>query len=103
MRRHDSMRKHLLPSVCVLFLVICLTAARAIAAAPSTIRVGYPQLNGGQIPLWNIPEQKLEQKYGLDVKPVYIPGGVRLTQSALSGSVDIAFWGRGDQCDVKRR
>jgi hypothetical protein len=25
---------------------------------------------------WNIPEQKLDQKYGLDIKPVYIPGGV---------------------------
>jgi hypothetical protein len=24
------------------------------AAAPATIRVGYPQLNGGQTPLWNI-------------------------------------------------
>ncbi|HYT57882.1 MAG TPA: hypothetical protein VEQ38_24510 [Verrucomicrobiae bacterium] len=37
-----------------------------------TIRVGYPQLNGGQTPLWNIPENKLDQKYGLDIKPVYI-------------------------------
>lgn len=93
MGHHDSMGKNLLPSIYVLFLVICLSAARAIAAAPSTIRVGYPQLNGGQIPLWNIPEQKLDQKYGLDIKPVYIPGGVRLTQSALSGSVDIALTG----------
>jgi len=94
MIRHDSMRKHLLISIYyVLSLVICLTAARPVAAAPSTIRVGYPQLNGGQIPLWNIPEYKLDQKYGLDIKPVYIPGGVRLTQSALSGSVDIALTG----------
>src|SRR5690348_14913136 len=93
MRRHDSMGKNLLPSIYVLFLVICLSTARAIAAAPSTIRVGYPQLNGGQTPLWNLAEEKLDQKYGLDIKPVYIPGGVRLTQSALSGSVDIAMTG----------
>ena len=63
------------------------------AAAPTTIRVGYPQLNGGQTPLWNIAEHKLDQKYGLDIKPVYIPGGVRLTQSAISGAVDIAMTG----------
>jgi len=63
------------------------------ATTTTTIRVGYPQLNGGQVPLWNIPENKLDQKYGLDVKPVYIPGGVRLTQSALSGAVDIAMTG----------
>jgi ABC-type nitrate/sulfonate/bicarbonate transport system substrate-binding protein len=63
------------------------------AAAPTTIRVGYPQLNGGQTPLWNIADSKIDQKYGLDIKPVYIPGGVRLTQSMLSGSVDIAMTG----------
>lgn len=63
------------------------------ATALTAIRVGYPQLNGGQVPLWNIPENRLDQKYGLDIKPVYIPGGVRLTQSALSGAVDIAMTG----------
>lgn len=61
--------------------------------AATTIRVGYPQLNGGQTPLWNIADSKIDQKYGLDIKPVYIPGGVRLTQSALSGAVDIAMTG----------
>ena len=63
------------------------------AAATTTIRVGYPQLNGGQTPLWNIADSKLDQKYNLDIKPVYIPGGVRLTQSMLSGAVDIAMTG----------
>ena len=68
-------------------------SATSLKAATLTIRVGYPQLNGGQTPLWNIPENKIDQKYGLDNKPVYIPGGVRLTQSVLSGSVDIALTG----------
>jgi ABC-type nitrate/sulfonate/bicarbonate transport system substrate-binding protein len=68
-------------------------SSEAATSPATTIRVGYPQLNGGQIPLWNIPEIKLDQKYGLDIKPVYIPGGVRLTQSAISGAVDIAMTG----------
>ena len=93
MRPRDSMRKHSISTIYVLVLIICLRAGSANAPAPSTIRVGYPQLNGGQIPLWNIPEQRLDRQYGLDIKPVYIPGGVRLTQSALSGSVDIALTG----------
>lgn len=64
------------------------------AMSPTTaIRVGYPQLNGGQTPLWNIADSRIDQKYGLDIKPVYIPGGVRLTQSMLSGAVDIAMTG----------
>jgi len=66
------------------FALLCAGLTTALDAATITIRVGYPQLNGGQTPLWNIPEQKIDQKYGLDIKPVYIPGGVRLTQSVLS-------------------
>src|SRR6478672_10432897 len=93
MRPHDSMQKHPISTIYVLVLIICLRAGSANAPAPSTIRVGYPQLNGGQIPLWNIPEQRLDRQYGLDIKPVYIPGGVSLTPSALSGSVDIALTG----------
>jgi ABC-type nitrate/sulfonate/bicarbonate transport system substrate-binding protein len=78
MRRYDCMHRYSMSTICLLVLIVCLGAGSAIgAAAPSTIRAGYPQLNGGQIPLWNIPEQKLDQKYGLDIKPVYIPGGVR--------------------------
>jgi hypothetical protein len=42
------------------FLVNVLSEAATSAA--TTIRVGYPQLNGGQVPLWNIPENKLDQK-----------------------------------------
>ena len=62
-------------------------------AAALTIRVGYPQLNGGQTPLWNIPEGKIDRRYGIDVSPVYIPGGVRLTQTIVSGNVDVALTG----------
>lgn len=77
----------------IFFAALALVAANRLDAAPTTIRVGYPQLNGGQTPLWNIPENKIDQKYNLDIKPVYVPGGVRLTQSVLSGSVDIALTG----------
>ena len=76
----------------IIFLIGPIVAGGSLNAA-TTIRVGYPQLNGGQTPLWNIPENKVDQKYGLDIKPVYIPGGVRLTQAALSGSVDMAMTG----------
>ena len=77
----------------LVFALACAGLTTSLKAATLTIRVGYPQLNGGQTPLWNIPENKIDQKYGLDIKPVYIPGGVRLTQSVLSGSVDIALTG----------
>lgn len=78
----------------VLALVIpLLLHSSFIEAATITIKVGYPQLNGGQTPLWVIPQLKLDQQYGVDVKPVFIPGGVRLTQAAVSSSVDVALTG----------
>ena len=77
----------------ILALVIPIVAQGSFIQAATTIKVGYPQLNGGQTPLWVIPELKLDQKYGIDVKPVFIPGGVRLTQAAVSSSVDIALTG----------
>jgi ABC-type nitrate/sulfonate/bicarbonate transport system substrate-binding protein len=77
----------------ILLTFIVLFALAAHLPAATVIRVGYPQLNGGQTPLWNIAESKIDQKNGLDIKPVYIPGGVRLTQSMLSRSVDIAMTG----------
>jgi ABC-type nitrate/sulfonate/bicarbonate transport system substrate-binding protein len=70
-----------------------LVASASLNAAPVTIRVGYPQLNGAQTPLWNIPMNKIDRQYGIEVNPVYIPGGVRLTQSVVSGSVDVALTG----------
>ena len=89
------------PAIAVIGVHIVLTVSILAAlglwsvshAATITIRVGYPQLNGGQTPLWNIRESRIDQKYGIDVHPVYIPGGVRLTQSILSNSVDIALTG----------
>ena len=93
--RFSTMGQHFLLAFLYLPLVIVvLTLQNSITqAATITIKVGYPQLNGGQIPLWAIPELKLDQQYGIDVKPVFIPGGVRLTQAAVSSSVDIALTG----------
>ena len=53
-----------------LMVIVVLAATVPAGAATLTIRVGYPQLNGGQTPLWNIRESRIDQKYGIDVHPV---------------------------------
>ena len=53
----------------VLALQLFLLVTRADAAT-TNIRVGYPQLNGGQVPLWNIPENKIDRQYGIEIYPV---------------------------------
>jgi len=77
-----------------LFSVLTSSVSLHAASAPvTTVRVGYPQLNGAVIPLWTIQEARLDRPYGVDFKPIYIPGGSRLTQTAVSGDVDIAMSG----------
>ncbi len=62
-------------------------------AASPTIKVGYPQLSGGSMPLWVISDNKLDQRYGIDVKTIYIAGGATLTHSLVAGDIDIAMTG----------
>jgi ABC-type nitrate/sulfonate/bicarbonate transport system substrate-binding protein len=68
-------------------------AAGAAFAATVSISAAYPQLNGGQTPLWLIADTGIDRRYGVEVKPVLIPGGARLTQTVVSGDVDVALTG----------
>jgi ABC-type nitrate/sulfonate/bicarbonate transport system substrate-binding protein len=52
----------------ILFLATALPRAIFAAAAPITVRVGYPQPSGAQLPLWLMSEAKLDKKYGFDLK-----------------------------------
>jgi ABC-type nitrate/sulfonate/bicarbonate transport system substrate-binding protein len=79
-------------AIFVLVLILSLVENFAMAQA-QVVRAGFPQLNGGQTPLWTISEAKLDRKYGIEVRPIYIPGGARLTQTVVSRDVDIALTG----------
>lgn len=82
-------RRWILFALAFLFL----SPAKPSNGAALTIKVGYPQLSGGSMPLWVITENKLDQRYGVDVKPIYIAGGATLTHSLIAGDVDIALTG----------
>ena len=66
---------------------------KPVSAAPLTVKVGYPQPSGAQIPLWIIPEARVDQRYGVNVQVIYISGGARLTQTVVSGDIDMAMTG----------
>lgn len=83
--------KRLLSVIC--FLVVQLALAASAASAPLGIRMGYPQPSGAMLPLWLITEAKLDQKYGFELQNIYISGGARLTQTLVSGDVDIGSSG----------
>jgi len=75
----------------LLTLLVAVIVGQKSTAAPIT--VGYPQLSGGSMPLWVIAENHLDQRYGVDVKPIYIAGGAILTHSLIAGDVTIALTG----------
>jgi NitT/TauT family transport system substrate-binding protein len=75
----------------LLTLLVGVLIGQKSTAAPIT--VGYPQLSGGSMPLWVIAENHLDQRYGVDVKPIYIAGGAILTHSLIAGDVTIALTG----------
>jgi NitT/TauT family transport system substrate-binding protein len=84
----NSRHFYLLPFLTTLLMLLSL---QNVTAAPIT--VGYPQLSGGSMPLWVIAENHLDQRYGVDVKPIYIAGGAILTHSLIAGDVTIALTG----------
>ena len=82
------------PFVIASLLLMPLVAWEIFAAtAPITVRVGYPQPSGAQLPLWVMSEAKLDQKYGFDLQSIYISGGARLAQTLVSGDIDMATTG----------
>ena len=82
-----SERPWILSALALLFLSL----VNPPNSAALTITVGYPQLSGGSMPLWVIAKNRLDQRYGVDVKPIYIAGGAILTHSLIAGDVDIAL------------
>lgn len=80
-------------AVLVTALFTLLAAAGGVHAAAISVSAGYPQLNGGQTPLWLMPDTGIDRRYGVDVRPVLIPGGARLTQTVVSGDIDVALTG----------
>ena len=75
-------------------LAAALLCAGGVArAATISISAAYPQLNGGQTPLWLMPDTGIDRRYGVEIKPVLIPGGARLTQTVVSGDIDVALTG----------
>jgi len=75
-------------SVLAFWFAAVLSGSReSLGTAPPTLKVGYPSPSGAQIPIWVIPEAKLDQRYGLNVHVIWISGVARLAQAMVSGDI----------------
>jgi len=80
--------------ILIVLAALTLPAQRSFsAAAPYSVRIGYPQPSGAMLPIWVMSEAKLDQKYGVDLQNIYISGGARLTQTLVSSDIDLAATG----------
>ena len=64
--------------------------ALGLAQERPTLLAGHGTLSGSILPLWVGAEAELFEKYGLQIKPIYLPraaGG----QALLSGDIEIYF------------
>ena len=77
-----------LPLAAILF-----TGPNSLSAPQPIVRIGYPQPSGAQLPVFVIPVAGTDRRYGIDVQVIYISGGARLTQSLVSGDIDMAMTG----------
>ena len=54
------------------------------------LNVGFSSVSGNRAPLWIAKETGLFEKYGLDVKLVFIRAGATVTQALIGGDIQIA-------------
>lgn len=90
--RSKAVAQRLVPLSLTLMLALVFFG-ESLCAATLTVKVGYPQPSGAQIPLWVIPEAGTDRRYGVNVQVIYISGGARLTQTVVAGDIDMALTG----------
>src|SRR5258706_2655982 len=71
-------------------LVILLSEVFSFAQERPTLLVGHGTLSGSILPLWVGAEAKLFEKYGVQVKPIYLPRAAG-RPPLLSGDIPIYF------------
>jgi NitT/TauT family transport system substrate-binding protein len=75
----------------IVALVILLSGAvSSFAQERPTLLVGHGTLSGSILPLWVGAEAKLFEKYGVQVKPIYLPRAAG-RPALLSGDIQIYF------------
>lgn len=88
-----GIKEMILINCLALAIVASVDAPAYGAGAPFSLRVGYPQPSGAQLPLWIMSEARFDQKYGFELQYIYISGGARLTQTLVAGDIDMATTG----------
>lgn len=75
----------------IISLFLMSTCVAAVNAAELTlVRVSYGGVGGYQLPIWVNKDVEISKKYGIDIEPLMISGGVLGMQALLSGSTQMS-------------
>ena len=84
---------------CVVFLLCaCFQSvfqADSAQTNPQKLTVGYTPISGAALPFFIAVEEKLFQKYGLEVSPVFMGGSPLINSAILAGEFPIGYTGGG--------
>lgn len=92
----------------IIILVSLLSTAnlgyvQAVAAQLKPLRVSYSALSASMSPLWVGAENKIFEKHGLPVSPIFVEGGGRTVAALLSGDISVSVVGAGSPIAAKMR
>jgi len=78
-------------------VVLCVFSARAHAAQPDLIKltVGYTPITAATLPFYIAIDEKLFQKHGLEVVPVFFGGTPLIVSAMMAGEFPIGLTGGG--------
>ncbi len=81
------------PLAIALLLFFLVQAGRSWGQTRTKLNVVYPAISGVNAGLWVAAETNTFEKYGLEVKLIYIPTALQVTRVVLTGDSQIAFAG----------
>ena len=81
----------------VFVIIISLSSAHAAAAQRDLLKltVGYTPISGATLPFFIAVEEKLFQKHGFEVSPVFMGGSPLINSAILAGEFPIGYTGGG--------
>src|SRR6185295_10221414 len=83
---------------CAIFLVAVLFSGVCVDAAQKDLQkltVGYTPISGAALPFFIAVEEKLFQKHGFEVSPVFMGGSPLINSAILAGEFPIGYTGGG--------
>jgi ABC-type nitrate/sulfonate/bicarbonate transport system substrate-binding protein len=89
------MRKKLIDIVFCAVLSVINSSAQAGQKEFQKLTVGYTPIAAGSLPLFIAVEERIFQKYGYEVSPVFMGGSPLINSAILAGEFPIGYTGGG--------